>query len=202
MSEYNQVQQEDKEMSALNEWLNNVRTTFIEAKSLLGTVRELQHTVDGMQRDLDNLRRTNHTLEENLSWHRTERDRLETINRDQATKLNAQGDQLASAQRDAAYWQERANEYQTTIARLAADNDTAQIRVMELEDKVRELEAFKANVLDAVGKVQAQVIPVQEVKPVEHIPQEQPRDPVTQQFRSWNETTQSYDEPKDTSSGW
>jgi hypothetical protein len=147
-----QVQGSD-EMGALDGWLQTVRQTFVEAKNLLQTVRDLRTELDGIKVETDRLRQTNATLEENLAWHRGERDRLERENRSMNDQLRTSEAAKVVAQQDTEHWQSLASESSIHLARTARERDDALLRVMELEDKVKELEAFRDNVSAAFHKV-------------------------------------------------
>jgi chromosome segregation ATPase len=147
-------------------------------------VRELSSTLDG-------LRNINRTLEENLSWSRSERDRLENALRQSQTELETAKRDRNDAQSDYEYWKRTADERESIIATLKADNDTIAFKNLELEEEnaklKQQVDAISA-VLMPNAQPQAQVVkepePVKAPEPFLHPVTGvlQGRDPETKQF--------------------
>ncbi len=173
------------DMGKLNDWLEQVRNTFINASELAGKVAGMQAQVNEMSLTLDGLRQLNRTLDENLSWSRSERDRLETANQQQQESLRAQAAKLGQLESEYDRTKQLADERASIIATLKSDNDTIAFRNLELEEENVKLKGMinsiqialhPLQVIGAAGTGQTQVVEAPKAEP-------QPRDPVTQQWR-------------------
>lgn len=175
-------------MGKVDEWLGRVRDTFINASSLAETVRGLQVQVNEMSATMESLRRVNTTLEENLSWSRSERERLETTLAETRHSLNTATKERDAAKNDLDYWKHLAEDRASTIANLRTENDTLTIKNLELEDDNKAMKAKVSAVESALG-----IVKVAE----EVIAKEEPKQETAQ--RAWwdnREQDEQQDEPK------
>lgn len=176
------------DMGKVNEWLGTVRDTFINASELAKTVASLQEQVNSMSQNLEGLRALNRTLDENLSWSRSERDRLDGELRQSQGQLVTALNERAQIDNERQHFKSLADERASIIATLKSDNDSIAFRNLELEEENGKLKAMSEAVANAVlqftktvsigaaGTGQAQVVEAPKTEP-------QPRDPVTQQWR-------------------
>jgi|SRR5580704_901654 chromosome segregation ATPase len=188
------------DMSRVNDWLEQVRNTFINASELAGKVAGLQQQVNEMLSSLEGLRSLNRTLEENLSWSRSERDRLENELRDQRNQVSGLTEAKALADKSEVHWRQLADERASIITTLRFDIDATAFKNLELEEENEKLKAIVDGMqkllnplLGATGTGQAQVVDAPKTEPVPEpkvVPYVHPvtgtlqgRDTETQQFK-------------------
>ncbi len=129
------------DMGKVNEWLETVRNTFINASELAGKVAGMQAQVNEMSQSLEGLRTLNRTLDENLSWSRSERDRLEADNLAKQHQIDTQANNLGVIMKSEDHYRSLADERASIIATLKSDNDTIAFRNLELEEENAKLKA-------------------------------------------------------------
>lgn len=191
------------DMGKVNEWLGTVRDTFINASELAKTVAGLQEQVNEMSQSLEGLRALNRTLDENLSWSRSERDRLDGELRQSQGRFAEANLSLVIAEGERDKYKSLADERASIIATLKSDNDTIAFRNLELEEenakykvKVQAIEtALGIGHSEAVSKPEPE--PVKTVEPFVHpvTGVVQGRDSETKQFVPIEEEEKTGDKP-------
>lgn len=199
------------DMGRVNEWLDTVRNTFINASELAKSVASLQEQVNSMSLTLDGLRRTNTTLEENLAWSRSERERLEADLRrrnDEVTNLTYE---VTHLDKECSQYKAIADERASIITTLKADNDAIAFKNLELEEECKELRKQVDAIAAVLGggpkpDVSVKVVEDKTVlipaKEPEIVPFTHPvtgviqgRDTVTQQFKPAPATLEEVNKP-------
>lgn len=179
------------DMGKVNDWLETVRNTFINASELAGKVAGMQAQVNEMSQSLEGLRTLNRTLDENLSWSRSERDRLEADNLAKQHQIDTQANNLGVIMKSEDHYRSLADERASIIATLKSDNDTIAFRNLELEEENAKLKA----VVDGINAllVPKALVPMSQGTTTEPVKTVEPfvhpvtgvvqgRDPETKQF--------------------
>ncbi len=180
------------DMGKLNDWLESVRNTFINASELASKVGALQVQVNEMTQSLEGLRALNRTLDENLSWSRSERDRLDSALKLVQTELQTAYADIDVSQSNWAQFKLLADERASVIATLKSDNDTIAFRNLVLEEENKTIktqldkiaDVFKATTTHVASAIQPMSEVVKTVEPFVHpvTGVVQGRDPETKQF--------------------
>jgi regulator of replication initiation timing len=137
------------DMGKFDSWVAGLRDTIINASELAKSVASLQTQVGEMTNTLEGLRSLNRTLDENLAWSRSERDRLDSELR---TRL-ADNATLRQSLSEAEKFKTLADERASIIAVLKADNDTIAFRNLELEEENKTIKAQLDKIADVFKPV-------------------------------------------------
>ena len=165
-------------MSKVAEIFGQMRDAVIGASKLASEVNELRNAVGMLRNELESLRSTNRWMDGQITELRVARDEaLATCNR-QATEivnLRNDGDSL----------QVHCDNQRETLARLNAQVEGLRKERDDALFKVEELNEAGQTLQDKLDRIVGLVCPP---KVVEASPPsvEQPRDPETQQFKSWD----------------
>lgn len=198
MTDYNQ-QSTEVDMGTVERVFRYASDTIVEASRLRGEFMALSAEVNALREDLAKLRRHNEFLDEQLTHVRQQRD-------DSHRKVQELEQVLHERNQENAKLTRRLDEASTTnhhlqdqLSLAQHDRDDAQLRVMELEEengKLKERFAAIQEKLTALQDVFAPVNPTVQAtvldpsarqpgeSEAEHRERTQPRDPVTQQWRS------------------
>lgn len=117
------------------------RDAILDLAQLRQDVAGLRDTVNSMQADLDRLRNQNNALEEALTHSRQARHELETRNASLQRDLDEEKRNHDVAVHTRNEQQDRADRAERSLAEARKERDDAQLRVMELEDKLKASDA-------------------------------------------------------------
>lgn len=167
----------EDEMRGVAETFGRMRDAVIDASKLASEVAELRNSVGALRNELENLRSTNRWMDGQITELRVARDEaLATCNRQAAEIVNIRNDR-DSLQVHCDNQRETLARLNEQMTRLREERDIAQ---MYLEKTGKERDDLQAK-LDLVTELVCPKV-VAEPSPVVV---EQPRDPETQQFKSW-----------------
>ena len=167
----------EEDMSKVAEIFGQMRDAVIGASKLASEVDELRNAVGSLRNELENLRSTNRWMDGQITELRVARDEaLATCNRQAVDIVNLRND------RDSL--QVHCDNQRETLARL--NEQVAELR-KERDDAQFLAEVLKGDKEELQGKLDTivgLVCPKPEPSPIEV---EQPRDPVTQQFKPYGD---------------
>ena len=170
----------EEDMTRVTEVFAKMRDTVIDASKLAGEVAELRNSVGALRNELETLRERNRWADEQITTIRMQRDeamaqRSEFSN--DCAKARNERDEL---QRHCDNQRETLARLNEQVAQLRKERDDALFKVEELNEVGQTLQ----DKLDTiVGLVCPKEVVIGDSKPTSFV--EQPRDPETQQFKSW-----------------
>lgn len=200
MSEQNQSVEVD--MSTVERVFRYASDTIVEASRLRGEFQQLSYEVAGLRDDLSKLRRQNEFLDEQLTHVREQRDNAHRKTQELESVLHERNTRITAMEGDATSYQGIVEDLRSKLTNSNKERDDAQLRVMELEESEGKLRAKLAEVEAKAAEIAKlfapQATPEQKPEPVvadpslrqpgeteeQHRERTQPRDPVTQQWRS------------------
>lgn len=130
---------------------------ILQLGELRSAVADLQRSVSQMQHDMDRLRQTNNSLEEALTHSRAARQELERQNNDLHVELSNVKNELTQVSRDRDYHQQAAQTLEVERNDARKRGDDAELRVMELEDKLKDAEGKLNTLQESFRKIFGQI---------------------------------------------
>lgn len=144
----------EDEMGKVHDILRRAADAIVGMSQLKHDVDQLSTQVRQLSDDCERLRKANAGLEESLYQARNQRHQLEA-------DLAAAEQAKATAQREAADWQSKANNAEASLESVRGElgfvkteRDTAQLKVMELEDQLKSQSAM----LDKIKAIHAEIV--------------------------------------------
>jgi chromosome segregation ATPase len=162
----------EDEMSKTAEVFAKMRDAVIDASKLAGEVASLRGEVESVRNEVNHLRDTNRWMDSQITELRIARDAAIADRSSLADALNSTRSELVQAQAHANNQSRELARLNEQITTLRKERDDAQYEAMSMSEHAQDLEK-KLGTIEAVFG-----------KPVESKPVEQPRDPVTQQWKS------------------
>ena len=170
----------EEEMRGVAETFARMRDAVIDASKLASEVAELRNAVGSLRNELESLRSTNRWMDGQITELRKQRDEEVEL----STNLNRE---LTSTRNDRDSLQVHCDNQRETLARLNAQ--VAQLHT-ENDAWLAEVDKLSKERDEALAKLDTIVDLVCPPKVVETSPVvvEHPRDPETQQFKSWDDS--------------
>ena len=166
----------EEEMRGVAETFARMRDAVIDASKLASEVAELRNAVGSLRNELESLRSTNRWMDGQITELRKQRD-------DAHYQLTIANDELNKTFNDRNSLQVHCDNQRETLARL--NEQVAELR-KERDEAQFQVEIAREAIVALEGKLKG-VVELVCPKVPEPVVVEQPRDPETQQFKSWEE---------------
>jgi chromosome segregation ATPase len=174
-------------------FMDYIRNQLVNNTELAKQVQEMQQQLSELTHQVNQAVGTNTALQEAVNVLTRERDEVRSDYEAACTKVSELENKFTQRDNDANHWYSEYQKISDELTKVKAERselEAEHLRLMDEHEKVKDQLARIKSVLSTVQTIPAAVA-VEEV----HKPEgPQPRDPVTQQWRSWNESTQQWEE--------
>ena len=164
-----------------------IRQTFVNASVFAEQVKALQAQVTQLSQDFESLKAHNGALDEALRTAYSERDSARAESNDWQVKYNSAETARAQAQTDADHWYNQHTEVSNKLVVVTGERSARENDLREALDENASLKSELERITAQLTQIYQGLQPKPVVEPVPTHEGEQPRDPATQQWRSWQE---------------